>query len=505
MTNTATHSLAAAIFTSLLLLVCSGSHAEAKSPVASEEAASLLSSLQEETGESERLALANALRDLNPPPVAELSKFLLERTRSSTDEERRAVLEAAGAEVPDATGRFKTPDRQTKKTEKNNDEFDWLAALAKQSAQPGFSDVLADVAVIRALAWSKKPAGGIAILDFAFSEIGLTYRDECGRYLRKMSPYSLPALIHGSQKRKRSQSSIRRYATYQLERLDRQNAHKAFAAATSEDLQIAIVTAFAESGYREAVFAVLDEVDHVAPRVRKAVRAAWMEYVSGRPPAKPPERKLQLPNNKLTRDKEPLWLDHRELAEVAIRKRLRELTGEKTNGRLNLSQLSELLFRHYDDKRAAALNADYEAALALVASKPAEATRIFDRILVVQPEFAKRPSMAGAYLVHAESLEAEGKWREAAVAFGKANMVAPEGKNASEALKRHHLARAKTAEASGQDATSERAIAEEIEESQQTAPQSKLILFAGMAAIAGALVLFFLALALRRRREASVR
>lgn len=461
------------------------------------DVAGLISALEGASAEAERVKLAEEIIALRPAPIEALEAHL-KRNRKSSDDERRAVLKDAGAAVPDSKGRFKTPGRETKKVEKSNDDFDWLAAIAKISKSKGLGEVLSDVTAIRALASSRDHRGGQVIVDFAFSELGMIYRDECGRFLRKMSPFSLPALIRGSQNR--GNTSMKRYTTYQLERLDRQNPHKAFASAPTEDLQIEIMNAFADSQYREAVFAVLENTDHVAPRVRAATRAAWMEYVSGKTPPKPPERKLVLPNNKLSDDKEALWLDHRQLANIGIRDRLTALTGAKPPKAASLVQLTEQLFGHYDEARRVALNTDFTAAIDMAAAGNTEqATEIFDRILAQHPTFSKRAQMVPAYMANAAALELESKWKEASVAYGKASAVAPDTKAGKDALKRHHLARAKLAEAAGKDASTELAIAGEIEEPGEVPTESKLLLFAGLAALGGAIVLLLLGLTLRRR------
>lgn len=462
-------------------------------------ATALLLQIEKAGTADQRISLSADLAALKPTPVKALAKHLA-RKRSTSIDVRRAILKASGADVPDESGRFKIPKRQTAKDKERKDKFNWLPALAKQSTKSGLGEAIGDVAAIRALAASTNPEAGRAIVDFAFTEEGLLYRDECGRYLRLMSPYSLPGLIHGSQSRK--DKSMSRYSRYQLERLDRQNAHKAIASAPTEDLKIAIVTAFADSQYREAVFAVLDNVDHVAPRVRAATRDAWIEFVSGREPPKPPERKLELPNGKETNEKEPLWLDHRRLADTAIRARLKDLTGEKMPKAASLTALTEKLFGFYDDRRAQAMNADFEAGLALAkAGKSDQAIAIFDRILAQNPAFSRRTDMLSAYLAEAKSLEAAASWKAAAVAYGKASAIAPDNKGAQDALKKHHLARASAAKAAGQDNSAELAIAEDVPLSAKPVePSKKLVLFGGIAALGASLILLLVGLVIRRRR-----
>jgi tetratricopeptide (TPR) repeat protein len=398
---------------------------------------------------AERTQAVEALLALDPMPVAELSKFL-SRTRSSNEADRRKLLADRGFDVPDEKGRFRAPGRQADKEERANDKLDWLAPLLELPASPALSDVVLDIAAVRALAASKQSAGAAAILAFAFRDDGMAYRDECGRYLRRMSPWSLPALIHSAQSPSVRNKSRARYARYQLERLDRENPRKALSDAPTDELQAEILHTFADSQYREAVFAVLDNVDHVSPRVRKAARDAWKEYTTGRAPPEPPKQKLLLPGGKQTEEEMPLWLDHRELADVAIRRRLEELTGKKPPARAKLIELTEQLYAVYDSGRAARLDKELAAGLAEVSEgRVADATRRFDAVLVQAPDYARRGEMAGAYMKLGEELEKASKWREAATAFGKAHAVAPAGPTADQALARHHRARGRVLAAEG--------------------------------------------------------
>src|SRR5262249_46284025 len=143
---------------------------------------------------------------------------------------------------------------------------------------------------IRALAATKDPRAASAILDIAFAEDTMIYRDECGRYLRKMEPYSVPALTRESQAAKDPER--RRYATWQLERLDRQDPLKALSSAAGDErLTIAVLDAFRETKLREAVHAVWTKVGADSPAVRAAARAAWMDYITGPPPPPAPRKK----------------------------------------------------------------------------------------------------------------------------------------------------------------------------------------------------------------------
>jgi tetratricopeptide (TPR) repeat protein len=470
----------------------------------------LLEQLARAATPDERKKAALALAALDPMPVAELSKFL-GRTRTSAEPDRRRLLGERGFEVPDAKGKFTAPGRQTDKAEKANDKLDWLAALYPLPASPALADVIADIAVIRALAASKVTKGARAIIRFAFAPDGMAYRDECGRWLRRMSPWSLPALIGAAENPSARNASAARYARYQLERLDRENPRKALNDAPTDALQVEILRTFAESQYREAVFVVMDNVDHVSPKVRQAARKAWLEYATGRPPKPAPKQKLQLPGGKLSEEEVPLWLDHRELADIAIRRRLEELTGKKPAAKATLGELSKQLFAFYDRRRGERLDKELAAGLAEAqGGKIAEAARRFDAILVQAPDYGRRGEMAETYFRLGERLEKAGKMREAATAFGKANGVAPDGPMADEALARHHRARGKGLAAEGKKevAAAEMQRATEIDRASVnrrgvTAEAGRgdrgWMLAIGIAGAAGGLLLLAMGLAWRRR------
>src|SRR5688572_20670896 len=162
---------------------------------------------------------------------------------------------------------------------KPEDDIDWQAKLlALTAGTAGLGEVIADIAAIRALSATKDIRAAQLIFDTAFLPETMIYRDECGRYVRKMEPYSIPAITKESQ----GKQDRRRYATWQLERLDRQDPIKALSAAKgNEELQIAILDVFRTTKIREAVRAVWTKVNDDAPRVRAAARATWMDYITG--------------------------------------------------------------------------------------------------------------------------------------------------------------------------------------------------------------------------------
>src|SRR6185295_17356192 len=163
-----------------------------------------------------------AIAELNQiaPRAVEAIGGWLGRAHQSDVAERRAVLTAIKASVPDKSGRFSQPARQTGKEQKADDDLDWQPELlALDAATPGAGEVIADDAAIRALSGSHDIRAAQLIFDAAFAADTMIYRDECGRYLRRMEPASIPALTQESMAR---DADRKRYATWQLERLDRQ-------------------------------------------------------------------------------------------------------------------------------------------------------------------------------------------------------------------------------------------------------------------------------------------
>src|SRR4051812_47925266 len=182
-----------------------------------DEAKALLDTLSTSASKDERVAAAAKLAELAPHVVATLGEFLA-RKHESTPDQRRAVLRSIKASVPDKGGNFSSPGHEKAAKIRADDAFDWFAELVAQPPQSGLGDVIADDAAIRALAGSKQLDAAKIILDVAFASDTIVYRDECGRYLRRMSPYSVPVLIVASQSKK--DRSRQRYSNYQLERVD---------------------------------------------------------------------------------------------------------------------------------------------------------------------------------------------------------------------------------------------------------------------------------------------
>lgn len=413
-------------------------------------------------------AAIEELNKLAPTAIEQLSTFL-QRTHAASLEDRRAVLASFEAEVPDQKGRFVAPRRKSAKEEKKADELDWLAELQKLDAKtPAVSEALVDVAVIRALSATKDIDAAQVMFNAAFWDETMIYRDEVGRYIRKMEPYCIPALMRESQSRSFDR---KRYSNYQLERLDRQEPGKALgAAAGDESLAIAILEVWRDTKHREAVHAVWGKVNADSARLRAKARETWRAYIEGPPPKPAPMKKLQLPGGRLTKKEKPLWLTYRELADNELRKQSNELLGtdylivdptldDSDEGRnpkkapkIDLSGVTKELFDYYDKQRADAEARQWaEADAKSKAGDLAGATALLDRLLAANPDHGSKAQMAQVYFAHAKELQAKSKWPDAAAAYSKAHGLAPQAPNAVQALAAHHYTLGKALEAQGKD------------------------------------------------------
>jgi tetratricopeptide (TPR) repeat protein len=476
----------------------------------------------------DRKAAVDALIKDGGAYVDSLGSYLA-RPHTASIDDRRAALVAIKAQVPDKNGHFVTPERKTEKEEKADDNLDWMAGLlALDPATPGLGEVIGDDAAIRALSASKDIHAAQLLFDAAFGDETMIYRDELGRYIRKMEPYCEPALISESQGKNYDR---KRYSTYQLERLDRQEPHKALESAVADEaLTIAILDTFRTTHHREAVHAVWSKVNADSPRVRAAARAAWMAYVTGPPPPPAPRKKLVLPGGKLTKKEKPLWLTYRELADNELRKTSNELlqtdyqiidptlddrdaewTHEKKAEPIDLEAVTKQLFEYYDGERAKKDSESWQAAKALSDKGDlAGAAAAIDRLIVTNPDRPQRAEMAKVYFQYGKKLEADKKWAEASAAYSKAQGLDPKSPDANNALAAYHYTVGKALEAAGKDGGPDfrKAVAlrpdyapaksAEREVENRGKPVWMLYLAGGAAAVALAL----LGLAMLRRRAA---
>jgi hypothetical protein len=399
------------------------------------------------------------LDQVAPEAVDAIGEWL-QRPRTNSVDDRKKILVAIKADVPDKTGRFVALRNTDVKAD--DKQVDWLKELlAKGDESPAAGEVIADVAAIRALSATKQIKAAQWLFDTAFPQPTIIYRDECGRYVRKMHPYSIPTLTKESWS---DNFDRKRYATWQLERLDRQDAFKAMSAATGDEtLQVAILDAFREVHHREAVGAVWKYVNADSQLVRAAARKTWMEYITGPAPRPAPRQRLKLPGGKMTKYPKPLWLTYRELADTELRRAANELLHEDyaideqavdDNVKdikatpIDLEDVTKRLFAYYDDERKKRDGEQWLAAKKLSDKGDlAGAAKLLDQLIAQNPDRGERVEMAKVYASYAKQLETGSKWGEASVAYLKAYGLDPK----KPTLAAHHYTLGKSLEAAGKD------------------------------------------------------
>jgi hypothetical protein len=254
-----------------------------------------------------------------------------------------------------------------------------------------------------------------SLLEWGFSPAGTPYRDEVGRQVRRVGDPAVPTLIRLAFSTKK----MRRYANWQLDRMDRQRPEAVMAQIHDDRLRAGILTAYGEVLAPQAVRVVLAECEASSPRVRKAARWAWMQYVTRKAPD-PPKRKLKLGGGKATEEEKQLYLPVRELCELEIRRQWPALMGEPANPETSLAELSAALFAKKDAERTQRWDALFAQAQAQERSGDvASAVGAYSWILAQDPFYARRGEMASAF-------RAAGRLREADLLAGRALIpVAP--------------------------------------------------------------------------------
>jgi hypothetical protein len=440
--------------------------------------------------------------------VTALQQFLT-RQHASSEEERRDVLREIKASVPDKSGKFSNPGRQSSDKNKADDELDWLAELSRLAERPGLADVMSDVVVLRALAATKTDFAADVLFDAAFNDATMMYRDECGRYLRTMQPSSLPVLTRQSQ----GDGDRRRYATFQLERIDRQEPGKALTASLGDEaILIAVLEAFRMTRHREAVHAVFGQLNSDSPRVRAAARTAWMDYITGPPPPAAPRKRLVLPGGKLANKETPLWLTSRELAENELRVASDEILGEAIDEKtkIDLEAVSKKLFAHLDQDRSQVQRGQWSAARAMAEKGDLDgAVAVLGQVLANDPDHPDKIAMAKIYLDHAKSHESKNDWAVAASSYSAAAGLDEKSSESKTVMAAHYYALGKAQQAAGKDGGP--AFKRAIQLRPESAPAKKaaaatappgaprwLLVGAGGAAL---LSIIFAAIGFRRRKS----
>jgi tetratricopeptide (TPR) repeat protein len=285
------------------------------------------------------------------------------------------------------------------------------------------------VAILRALAATRRMELVDPLFKVAF-ELDGVFRDEVGRQLRSMESYAVPSLIRLMHAK--GPGKMRRYASYQLDRMDRARPQKAIAAAPDDRVRAAIIHAYGEEHALEAVEAILAQVDASSHRVRNEARWSWLRYVSGKPPPPAPKRKRKLPGGKEEVEEKPDYLTYREIATLALQKELAAIEGAPVDARLSAKQLTDRLFAYYDARHAAEWDQQFATALARERAGDLQAaTDEYGWILAHDPNYAHRSEMAHAFARFGDELRRKGELPRAVGFLRQAVDLDPTGPEAA--------------------------------------------------------------------------
>jgi len=295
------------------------------------------------------------------------------------------------------------------------------------------AEAIETVTLMRAIAATRRLDAVDPIFNLAFQYDGV-FRDECGRVIRTMDSYAIPRLIelvHQPNAGKTSMAKQRRYAAYQLDRMDRQRPQKAIATAPDDRVRAEIIHAYGDTRALDAVEAVLGQVDSPSHRVRREARWAWLRYVTGKAPPPAPKRKRKLPGGKEEAEEKPDYLTYREIATLALQKELGAINNAPPDPTLSAKQMTDELFEYYDKKRAAEWDGAFAAAKAKEdAGNLRAATDEYGWILAHDPNYARRAEMAHAFARWADSLRDQGDVPRALGMWRQAVDLAPDGPDA---------------------------------------------------------------------------
>ncbi len=372
--------------------------------------------------------------------------------------------------IPPGTPRGKRPRPH------DPDAVDWLTALAEldlgQQTLPAEltpdvltavrGEMLLRVALLRAVAAAGRTSFGrkavYPLFDFAFVREGL-FRDECGRAIRSMGSYGIPGLIRIYNNRTRANFKMRRYASYQLDRMDRLRPTKAIATAPDDVVRADIIHAYGEVLSLDAVEAILEQVGARSHRVRHEARWAWLRYVDGPPPPEAPKRKRKLPGGKEEAEEKEDYLNYREMATLALQRTHQELWNTEAEPGRSPRELTDKIFEHYDRQDEQLFEQLFQSAKAHEqAGDTAKAVDEFGWILANQPDHPRRAEMSESFCRFGEQLVQKGaaadKWDDVARGVGwlrQALVLAPNRPDAAKLRAQVHLMDGKLAQQKGGD------------------------------------------------------
>ena len=271
------------------------------------------------------------------------------RPKAVSDAAYKSALRAIGAIVPNRRGRF---------PETRAEPVDWLVRLVESdNRNAGHADARYSVALLRALANTKKPDAAASILRFAYRHGG-AFRDECGRLLRQMGDWALPALIRAPLVDDPLAYRMARYAAYQRDRLNRSRPELAIDQ-TDSRLKAEILHAFGEVRDLSAVPAIVNSTNDDNLTVRQSARWALLRFLDG-PDQQVARRRLKLSGGRVSSSSQTLYLSGRKLAYHLLSEKLaqeQKKAGSDSTDPRSLRQrfgpgeLASQLFAHWDQLR----------------------------------------------------------------------------------------------------------------------------------------------------------
>ncbi|WP_437997727.1 hypothetical protein WMF26_44670 [Sorangium sp. So ce185] len=299
-----------------------------------------------------------------------------------------------GADAKDA----KKDDKGAKKgagDEKDDAEGDWLDFLlaTPRPRDSAWRDVVKLLAMVRMLA-ADGTTPAVRELIALHAYFGELLRIDLQRQVAKLRDKAVPALIEARQ---HDAKIVQRWANKQLDLLGRAIPGEAIA---SNDTQILadVLRAYGRVRDVDAMRVILSFCNSDRARLRDAAREAIAAI--GEP---------------------GVW---------QLRDAYLNLTGDKPPREWSWDRIARELFATYDRARLAEVyKLMDEGVAAASASKLAEATDAFDRVLARAPLFERRKEMVGPYVERARSMPADRR-EDALAMLRKALRLDPTGEHA---------------------------------------------------------------------------
>jgi hypothetical protein len=351
-------------------------------------------------------------------------------------------LDTIGGDVPNRYGHF---ERAWKKNhgydvKLSTDWFEDLLALPKArvsaAAHPLYRDCVLRSALLRAAVSSgRDPALARAViellLEFAYAHDG-TFRDEVGRAIAAIGDEAVPALIAAGTvppnvDEDGPEASRAAYARFNLDRMDRLHPSGAIAATRANPrLLAATLEAYGIAKPTEAAPSLVELVDDANLRVRKAARAALLEYLRGPAPTVA-RRNVRLLGGQTASAR--AYLSYRDRAIEALRTAVATVAPDVLLAECDLARprhdCDEVVERQasaylqwLDERRREQEREAIERALA--APDDDEALAAIDRLLARNPELEPEQALARFVTDAARRREASDEWQRAGQLYRKA-------------------------------------------------------------------------------------